>query len=144
MSVKILLLGVLFIVSFVVCSKSVEGQNDNSKYPEFSWDKVPVAFHFGNSKLMTAEEAKFVASHSNFICLEKGHAYQQFGSTEKGIEMEARQLKKLNPKMKVIFYWNTFLDYNMYKAHKAYEKHPDWWLRKQNGELDLKNNKLKR
>ncbi len=134
----------LLVVFFVLYTKPVEGQNNHSNYPEFSWDKVPVAFHFGNSKLMTADEAKFVASHSNFICLEKGHASKQLGTTEKGIEKEARQLKKLNPKMKVIFYWNTFLDYNMYKAHKEYEKHPEWWLRKQNGELDLKNDQLKR
>lgn len=81
-------------------------------YPEFSWETVPVAFHFGKSdSLMTQVEASFVASRSNFICLEKRHATRQFGDTETGIEMEARQLKKINPDMKVIFYWNTFLDY---------------------------------
>ena len=115
------------------------------RYPKFSWDKVPVAFHFGKSEaLMTEAEARFVASHSNFICLEKGHAIQQFGNTEIGIEKEAQQLKKLNPNIKVIFYWNTFLDYPMFAAHDEYEKHPQWWLRKKDGQLDLKNNNLKR
>ncbi len=116
-----------------------------ARYPKFSWDKVPVAFHFGKSdSLMTEVEARFVASRSNFICLEKGHAVKQFGDTETGIEKEARQLKKLNPDMKVIFYWNTFLDYAMYKAHEEYRKHPEWWLRTKDGDLDMKNNSLKR
>ena len=125
--------------------QQVEAQDKSNSYPEFSWDKVPIAFHFGKrSTLMTAEEAEFVSSRSNFISLEKGHASPQFGSTEVGIEKEAQQLKKLNPKMKVIFYWNTFLDYGMYEAHDEYQKHPEWWLRKLDGELDLKNGKMKR
>lgn len=114
-------------------------------YPGFSWESVPVAFHFGKSEgLMTAEEAELVASRSNFICLEKGHAGQTFGGTEAGIEAEARRLKKLNPKMKVIFYWNTFLDYSMYEAHEEYARHPEWWLRTLDGELDLKKGRLMR
>jgi hypothetical protein len=131
------------------CVKEMEAQTVDSDrsahYPAFSWDKVPVCFHFGKTgSLMTADEAKFVTSHSGFICLEKGHATGQFGTTEKGIEMEARQLKKLNPAMKVIFYWNTFLDYPMYEAHEVYEKHPEWWLKTVSGEPDLKNKSIKR
>lgn len=134
-------------IGFILFSSShqVEAQDMPTRYPEFSWDKVPIAFHFGKrSVLMTAEEAEFVSSRSNFICLEKGHASPQFGSTELGIEQEAQQLKKLNPKMKVIFYWNTFLDYGMYEAHDEYQKHPEWWLRKLDGELDFKSGDLKR
>jgi hypothetical protein len=124
---------------------SVPTQQRAAYYPKFSWDKVPVAFHFGKSdSLMTEEEARFVASRSNFICLEKGHAAKQFGDTETGIEQEAQQLKKLNTDMKVIFYWNTFLDYNMFKAHDEYQNHPEWWLKTRDGELDLKNGSLKR
>jgi len=118
---------------------------DEARYPEFRWDSVPIAFHFGKSDgIMTQEEAEFVASRSSFICLEKGHASETFGSTEAGIEAEARQLKKLNPKMKVIFYWNTFLDYSMYDAHQEYREHPEWWLKTRSGELDLKRGSLMR
>ena len=116
-----------------------------ARYPKFSWDTVPITFHFGKTDaLMTEEEAHFVASRSNFICLEKGHAYKQFGDTETGIEQEALQLKQFNPDMKVIFYWNTLLDYDMFKAHEEYGKHPEWWLRTKEGDLDLKNGSLKR
>lgn len=114
-------------------------------YPKFSWETVPVGFHFGKSRsLLTSEEAEFVASRASFICLEKGHATGQFSSTEVGIEREAQQLKKINPDMKVIFYWNTFLDYPMFQAHQEYQQHPQWWLKKVDGTLDLKNRRMKR
>jgi alpha-L-fucosidase len=114
-------------------------------YPAFSWDTVPVGFHFGqNSSLLTQEEARFVTSHASFICLEKRHGMDQFTDTEVGIELEARQLKKLNPNMKVIFYWNTFLDYPEFEAHRAYQQHPEWWLKKKDGALDIKWGKIKR
>lgn len=131
--------------AFTIASAQGNTKESTAHYPEFSWETVPICFHFGKSaELMTQKEAKFVAEHANFICLEKGHAAQSLGSTEEGIEQEAQRLKKLNPKMKVIFYWNTFLDYSMYEAHSDYENHPEWWLKTVNGELDLKNGKLKR
>jgi cephalosporin-C deacetylase-like acetyl esterase len=114
-------------------------------YPAFSWETVPVAFHFGKTaSLMTDEEAQFVASRASFICLEKGHASEQFGYTEEGIEREAQQLKRYNPNLKVIFYWNTFLDYPMFQAHEEYQKHPEWWLKKLDGALDKKKGRIKR
>lgn len=124
---------------------SANSQQRLARYPRFSWDKVPVAFHFGkNASLMTDEEAQFVASRAGFICLEKAHAINQFKYTEEGIEREARQLKKYNPDLKVIFYWNTFLDYPMFKAHEEYQKHPEWWLRKLDGTLDKKKGRIRR
>jgi hypothetical protein len=127
------------------CRHGATAQQAPSRYPEFSWDKVPVAFHFGNTEAMLPkEQAEFVALHSNFICLEKGHAIGQFRDTETGIESEAQQLKKINSKLKVIFYWNTFLDYSIYKAHAEYQRHPEWWLKNLDGTLDLKQGGLKR
>lgn len=124
-------------VLMVVFIASVDGQGAATHYPTFSWETVPVGFHFGKSEsLMTAKEAEFVASQASFICLEKEHASKPFGHTEAGIEREARQLKKYNPNMKVVFYWNTLLDYPMFQAHEVYQEHPEWWLRTLDGELD--------
>lgn len=125
-----------------ICCQSF-GQTDK-KYPKFSWDKVPIAFHFGKEGSLTNDEAKFITSHSNFIVLEKGHGLPEYKNTETGIENEAKKLKKLNSNMKVIFYWNAFLDYSAYEAHNVYNNHPEWWLRKKDGELDFKNAGLKR
>jgi hypothetical protein len=125
-----------------VCNQSF-GQIDK-KYPKFSWDKVPVAFHFGKEEGLTNDEAKLITSRSNFVVLEKGHGLPQYKNTEIGIEQDSKKLKKLNPNIKVIFYWNAFLDYSMYKAHNVYESHPEWWLKTLDGEFDLKNGEIKR
>lgn len=102
--------------------------------PEFSWDTVPVYIHFGKSGgQLTEEELKFVARTSNFVCFEKAHGISQFGSTEKGTANDAKRLKALNPKMKVLFYWNSFLNYRMYDACKEIRQRPDWIFRDKQG-----------
>jgi len=37
----------------------------------------------------------------------------------------------MNIFLKVIFFWNTFLDYPVYKASEVNEKHPEWWLQRE-------------
>ncbi|MDP6637161.1 MAG: putative glycoside hydrolase [Phycisphaerae bacterium] len=109
----------------------------------FSWDTVPVYIHFGKSSgPLTDGEAKFVARTSNFVCFEKGHGRGRFGSTEKGIAHDAKRLKALNGKMKVLFYWNGFLNYPLYDACKEFSKHPDWIFRDKKGEPLYKIRKL--
>jgi hypothetical protein len=140
---------VLFLAIILLFTKPIAAQSSSeiikARYPKFSWKTVPVAFHFGKNKdLLTPEEAEFIASHSNFVVLEKGHGVPKYQTTEKGIEEEAKKLKKMNPDMKVIFYWNAFLDYPTYEDHKVYESHPEWWLKTKNGDYDLKNESIKR
>ncbi|GAA3651531.1 putative glycoside hydrolase [Flavivirga jejuensis] len=132
----------IHVLVFLICYQSI-GQT-NKKYPKFSWDKVPIAFHFGKKGSLTNSEAKFITSHSNFIVLEKGHGLPQYKNTETGIEETAKKLKKLNPNIKVIFYWNAFLDYPMYEAHNVYENHPEWWLKTKDDAYDLKNGNIRR
>ncbi len=103
-------------------------------WPAFSWETVPVFIHFGkHSGPLTEEELRFVAGVSSFVCLEKGHGKDRFGSTEKGISHDAKRLKALNPGMKVLFYWNTFINYPLYDACKEVEKHPTWLFRDKQG-----------
>jgi len=103
-------------------------------YPPFSWDTVPVYIHFGKTSApLTDAELRFVAKTSSFVCLEKGHGKEKFGSTEKGIAHDARRLKELNPEMKVLFYWNTFLNYQLYDACEEFKKHPEWVFRDKDG-----------
>lgn len=112
-------------------------------YPPFSWDRVPLYIHFGKTSApLTDDELRFVAERSNFVCLEKGHARNTLGSTEKGAAHDARRLKELNPDMKVLFYWNTFLNYELYDACDDIAKHPDWVFRDKAGEPIYKTGKL--
>ena len=114
------------------CSTTCAG--GKTVLPPFSWDTVPVYIHFGKSSgQLTDDEAKFVARTSNFVCFEKGHGRVRFGSTEKGIAHDARRLKALNGKMKVLFYWNAFLNYPLYDACKEFSRHPDWIFRDAQG-----------
>jgi hypothetical protein len=107
----------------------------DSTSPHFSWDTVPVYIHFGKSTgPLSDTELRFVAQISDFVCLEKGHGRGRSGSTEKGIAFDARRLKQLNPRMKVLFYWNTFLNYPLYDACKIVARHPQWIFRNKKGE----------
>ena len=58
----------------------------------------------------TTEELDFLAKHFDFITIEKDQASGKHGSTEEGFIVAAREIKKRNPRAKVLFYWNASLD----------------------------------
>lgn len=94
----------------------------------FSWDRVPLYLHFAKRTApMSDEELDFVARTSGFVTLEKGHGAAAFGSTERGIAHTARELKRRNPAIKVLFYFNAFINWPGYDAFERYR--PEWTLR---------------
>ncbi|MGB2823420.1 MAG: putative glycoside hydrolase [Phycisphaerae bacterium] len=96
--------------------------------PPFSWHRVPVYAHVGKSSGdFTSEQLDFLAKHFGFIAVEKGQSIRKRGDTEAGIAEAARQIKRRNPRAKVLFYWNTFLDYPLYKASRSLPA--DWHLK---------------
>ena len=120
------------IAFFAFCA--VTATSGRSEGPHFSWETIPVYIHFGKSSgPLTDEEVQFLARVSNFVCLEKGHGREHFGSTEKGTAFDAKRLKAANPKMKVLFYWNTFLNYPLYDACRTVKGHPEWLFRDKQG-----------
>lgn len=97
----------------------------NDAMPSFSWDRVPVYAHVGKtSDDFTPEQLDFLATHFDFITIEKHQASHKHGSTEEGFVVAAREIKKRNPKAKVLFYWNASLDTSskrgVYKAMKTF------------------------
>jgi len=125
----------------MACGQATAAERDG--WPEFSWDTVPVYIHFGKSSgPLTEAELQFVARTSRFVCFEKGHGVRRFGSTEKGIAHDARRLKALNSRIKVLFYWNGFLNYPLYEACREFKKHPDWIFRDKQGNLLYKVRRL--
>jgi len=121
---------IVLVISFH-CATLASG---DSASPYFSWDTVPVYIHFGKSSgSLSDSELRFVAKASDFVCLEKGHGRGRSGSTEKGIAFDAKRLKALNPRMKVLFYWNTFLNYPLYDACQTVASHPKWIFRDKSG-----------
>ena len=101
--------------------------------PPFTWDRVPVYAHVGKqSDDFSPAELDFLAQHFDFIAFEKGMAVRKRGSAEAGIAEAARQVKQRNPRAKVLFYWNAFLDIRSYKACR--DVPADWHLHDRRGE----------
>lgn len=99
-----------------------------------NWDRVPLYLHFGKrTSDLTDAEIAFLASHSRLITLEKGHGAVVHGSTENGIADTARRLKRRNPDVRVLFYFNAFINWPGYAAFETYR--PEWTLRKSDGTL---------
>ncbi len=134
----------LLLLALAIPSLLVAKPVNKADYPDFSWDTVPVYIHFGDANGYSDAAIEFIASHSDFVCMEKMQGGKKHGSVEKGQEVDAHRLKQANPDIKILFYWNTFLDYAGYDAHEVYQKHPDWWLKTKDGELDKKGGQLKR
>lgn len=109
----------------------------------FSWDRVPVCIHFGKrTSDLTEAELDFLASHAQLITLEKGHGAAVYGSTEAGIAKTARRLKQRNPKLKVLFYFNAFINWPGYAAFKTYRD--EWTLRDREGNIVYKTDRVSR
>ena len=127
----------------VIVFQCVTLASGNSASPHFPWDTVPIYIHFGKSSgPLSDSELRFVANVSDFVCLEKGHGRGRFGSTEKGIAFDAKRLKALNPRMKVLFYWNTFLNYPLYDACQQVAQHSEWIFRDKKGQPIYKTRTL--
>jgi hypothetical protein len=88
-------------------------------FPSFRWDRVPVNIHFGKRSEMTDDEIAFVASHSELVTIEKSHGVEAHGSTEKGTAATAARLKQRNQRVKVLFYFNAFVNWPGYDAFIA-------------------------
>lgn len=98
----------------------------------FSWDRVPVYVHFGKRWAdMTTPELDFLTQHYGLVTLEKSHGAAVHGSTEAGICATAKELKRRNPRMKVLFYFNAFVNWPQYDAFKRYKA--EWTLRDASG-----------
>ncbi|GAB6164143.1 hypothetical protein JCM19992_01430 [Thermostilla marina] len=109
----------------------------------FSWERVPVCIHFGKrTSDLTDAELGFLASHAGLITLEKGHGASVYGSTEAGIANTARRLKQRNPDVKVLFYFNAFINWPGYDAFKTYRD--EWTLRDRDGKIVYKTGRVSR
>lgn len=112
---------------------------------KFSWDTVPLYAHFGARRGMTDVEVRFIASHYDFITLEKFHGANPHGGvSEPGTFADTARIKAINPDAKVLFYWNLLLDYPAYEASKTRVNDKDWFLKTLDGKLHYKRGTLKR
>jgi hypothetical protein len=79
-------------------------------FPKFSWETTPMYYHFGEiSRVLNPEEVKFIADRTNFICLEKSHAFKMLGDAVLGTKHEVEAFHKIKPGIKVLFYYNSYV-----------------------------------
>ncbi|MEO1244361.1 MAG: putative glycoside hydrolase [Pseudomonadota bacterium] len=122
-----------------MASAQLDSEGSDGARPAFSWDTVPLYAHFGDRDGMSDDEVEFVASHYDFIVLEKAHGIAEHGDTEQGTIRDVARIKALNPNATVLFYWNLLLDYPMYSAAEQRRDKPSWFIHDADGRLDLKN-----
>ncbi|MDA9260353.1 putative glycoside hydrolase family 15 protein [Puniceicoccaceae bacterium] len=100
-------------------------------YPKFSWDTVPIYLMFGDkNRLLSSEQVEFMAGQSGFICIEKSHGMGKLGAAELGAKHEAAAFKKVNPDVKVLFYFNAayawpYTSYNQDFTKERIETRPE-------------------
>ena len=105
------------------------------------WDNALGAqfidFGYNYTKTLTTVDLAFLASHYQIISLEKCTGFLNGKdplvpkiSTETTVWAQAKKLKAINPKLKVLFYWHSEQGKNnCYAAHNEFMAHPEWWLK---------------
>jgi hypothetical protein len=102
-----------------------------NSYPSFSWETTPMYYMFGaTERLLTPKEVEFIAEKTDFICIEKSHGLNELGAAELGAKHEAAAFKKINPEVKVLFYFNSayawpFTSYNQNFVSEKINDHPE-------------------
>ena len=92
--------------------KISDGTSFKSKalFPEFSWETTPMYYHFGDiDRVLEPDEVKFIAGKTDFICIEKSHAYNLLGDQVLGTKHEVEAFHKVKPESKVLFYYNSYV-----------------------------------
>ena len=102
-----------------------------------SWDTAGEAWwgDFGYS-LLNHEQATFVAAHYKVASLEKCTGKAQNMTTEAAIYQTAAQLKAINPKIKVMFYWHAGqAGIGCFANDAVFKAHPEWHLKDDYGNV---------
>lgn len=82
----------------------------NTVLPKFSWETTPMYYHFGDiDRVLEPDEVNFIAAKTDFICMEKSHAYNLLGDQVLGTKHEVEAFHNVKPESKVLFYYNSYV-----------------------------------
>eukprot|EP00483_Globobulimina_turgida_P011958 UN11980 len=113
------------------------------KWPEFSWDTVPVFIHMCNVTGSFNQTALQFFAKFPLITIEKGQGVyateEPYASNyaENNIVQACQAVKKLRANITCIFYYNSINDWTMYYLHEIMAQNPQYWLRDNNGTVVL-------
>ncbi|MDF7824017.1 putative glycoside hydrolase [Pontiellaceae bacterium B12227] len=98
-------------------------------FPEFSWDQVPRTMLIRKSSAYTDAEIKAIAENYDLVVLEKANGAGKDSCSEGMLDTGAR-LKKINPDIKTLFYWNSRIFFGHYGIDDTISQHLDDWISK--------------
>lgn len=103
---------------------------DTSNFPEFNWEHVSTWMALRRHDRYSNEQINEMAAQ-DVVMLEKANGFRTYGSVEAGTLEAARRIKKVNPKVKILFYLNAMVHYGDYAANETWD--PEWALRYNKG-----------
>jgi hypothetical protein len=140
-----MLLGI-FAGSVIVAVQHAASADDAAKsqnrFPEFSWDRIPLYMHVRKATTFDENEIAFLAKFP-LITFEKATGHQDHGSVEAGTLVAARAVKELNPKAKILYYRNVIVHYENYAADSELEAMPHAFLVGKDGNENLVRGRVK-
>ena len=105
---------------------------DKSAYPEWTWNHVNTYVAIRRSDKYTDDQIKALA-RQDIVMLEKTNGADAYGSVEKGSLEAAKRIKKINSKVKILFYLNAVVHYGQYDANVDFKE--EWAMVKSDGEF---------
>jgi hypothetical protein len=141
MKKKIIFISFLLLIFMSSCSAQKKNTlSKQNKFPEFSWDKMPLYMHVRKNTAFTKEEVQFLAKFP-LITFEKTTGSKTYGSTEQGTIEAAKAVKKINPKTIILYYKNVVINWPSYEEDNAFVKaNPESLLVDDKGKLAVMPN----
>ncbi len=96
-------------------------------FPAFSWDKIPRGMLIRKNTAYKDSEIKAIAENYDLVVLEKANGAGK-GSCMTGMLDTGARLKKINPDIKVLFYWNSRIFFGHYGIDNTISQHMDEWI----------------
>lgn len=102
------------------------GQTDSSNFPAFSWDTVPRWLIVRKMTAYTNAEVQSMASNYDLIMWEKANA-AGFDNTNEGTRDVAARIRAINPEVKNIYYFNSYIHYGAGESDAEYDENIWEW-----------------
>lgn len=100
-----------------VASAAEPGPKEATRFPDFSWDTIPLYMHIRKTTAFNAAELDYLSSFP-LVTFEKYTGHGTSGTVDRGTIATAEAIKKKNPRTKVLFYRNVFVHYGGYSFDK--------------------------
>ena len=88
--------------------KDKEATSHIINYPEWSWDHVRTYVAVRRGDKYSDEQIQSLAKQ-DIVMLEKSNGHETYGDVETGTLQAAKRIKKINVKVKILFYLNAMV-----------------------------------